>query len=84
MISYATTTGDWDRIKPLIGKADLSEDEAEGVRAILVSSGAKAFADGLAQYYANRALARLAETHIPAALRVELLPLADSVLGRTK
>jgi len=84
MISYATTTGDWDRIEPLIGKPDLTELEAEEVRAILVSSGAKAFADGLARYYANRALARLAETHIPAALRIELLPLADAVLGRVK
>jgi len=50
----------------------------------LISCGAKAFADGLARYYANRALARLAEPHIPPALRIELHPLADSVLGRVK
>jgi len=84
MISYATTTTDWAAIAPLIGKHDLTEDEAATVREALISCGAKAFADGLAQYYANRALARLAEPHIPAALRVELLPLADSVLGRVK
>ena len=41
-------------------------------------------AEGLARYYANRALSRLAEKHIPAALRDELLPVADAVLGRVK
>ena len=84
MISYATGTAAWETISPLIGKADLSEAEAEEVRAVLISSGARAFAQGLARYYGNRALARLAEPHIPAALRVELHPLADDVLGRVK
>jgi geranylgeranyl diphosphate synthase type II len=84
MISYATSTREWDDIAPLIGKSDLSEVEAELVRGVLVSSGAKGFAEGLARYYGNRALARLAEPHIPAALRVELHPVADSVLGRVK
>jgi geranylgeranyl diphosphate synthase type II len=54
------------------------------VRDVLESSGARAFAEGLARYYANRALARLAEPHIPIALRLELHPLADTVLGRVK
>ena len=84
MISYATGTADWETISPLIGKADLSEAEAKEVRAVLISSGARAFAQGLARYYGNRALARLAEPHIPAALRVELHPLANDVLGRVK
>ena len=84
MISYATGTAAWETISPLIGKADLSEAEAEEVRAVLISSGARAFAQGLARYYGNRALARLAEPHIPAALRVELHPLANDVLGRVK
>ena len=84
MISYATSTADWEHIAPLIGKHDLTESEAEEIRAVLISCGAKAFADGLARYYANRALARLAEPHIPPALRIELHPLADSVLGRVK
>jgi geranylgeranyl diphosphate synthase type II len=84
LISYATSTAEWPQIAPLIGKDDLTEAEAERVREVLVASGAKSFAEGLARYYGNRALARLAEPHIPPALRVELHPVADAVLGRVK
>jgi geranylgeranyl diphosphate synthase type II len=84
LISYATTTREWAEIEPLIGKADLSETEAERVRELLESTGARAFAEGLARYYANRAMSRLAEAHIPRALRDELLPVADAVLGRVR
>ena len=84
LISYATSTREWAQIEPLIGKPDLTEDEASRVRDILVSSGARSFAEGLARYYGNRALARLAEPHVPAALRLELHPVADAVLGRVK
>src|ERR1700712_1088054 len=45
LISYATTTKEWAEIDPLIGKSDLSEQEAECVRALLESSGARAFAE---------------------------------------
>ena len=84
MIAYATSTREWDDIAALIGKPDLSDDEAQRVREVLIASGARSFAEGLARYYANRALARLAEAHIPFALREELHPVADAVLGRVK
>jgi geranylgeranyl diphosphate synthase type II len=84
LISYATTTKEWPQIESLIGNAELTEAEADCVRGILVSSGAKAFAEGLARYYANRALARLSESHIPEALKKELYPVADAVLGRVR
>jgi geranylgeranyl diphosphate synthase type II len=84
LVSYATTTREWAQIEPLIGKADLSESEADRVRELLVRSGARVFAEGLARYYANRALSRLAEAHIPVQLRDELMPIADAVLGRVK
>ena len=84
MIAYATTTPDWERIEPLLGRPDLTEEQAAHLRGVLTSSGARSFAEGLARYYANRALARLAEPHIPSALRTELHPLADTVLRRVK
>jgi geranylgeranyl diphosphate synthase type II len=84
LLSYATSTREWAEIEVLIGKPDLTEDEAERVREVLISSGARSFAEGLARYYGNRALARLAEPHIPLALRLELHPVADAVLGRVK
>jgi len=84
LIAYATSTREWADFAHLIGDPALSEDDAARVRALLISCGAKSFAEGLARYYANRALARLAEPHIPQALRDELHPVADAVLGRVK
>ncbi|WBU37298.1 polyprenyl synthetase family protein [Homoserinibacter sp. YIM 151385] len=84
LISYATSAHGWEGIRGLVGKPDLTEEEAEQVRAVLVTSGARDFADGLARYYANRALARLVEPHVPRALREELHPVADAVLSRVR
>ncbi len=84
LIAYATSTREWNDFAHLIGDPDLSADDAARVRELLTSCGAKSFAEGLARYYANRALARLAEPHIPPALRDELHPVADAVLGRVK
>lgn len=84
MIAYAATAPGWDGVAPLFGDPDLDDDGAAQIRTHLVDSGARKFAEGLARYYANRALARLVEPHIPAALRLELHPVADAVLGRVK
>jgi len=66
----------------LFGAPDLTEADADRLRQHLVACGARAFAEGLARYYANRALGRLLEPHVPAALRTELHPIADAVLAR--
>ncbi len=84
MIAYATSTREWEAVAHLLGDPALTEEQAQSLRDVLVECGARSFAEGLARYYANRALARLAEPHIPPALRAELHPVADSVLGRVK
>lgn len=84
MIAYATSTREWDDVRHFIGDPNLTEEDAAVVRGLLVSCGAKSFTEGLARYYGNRALARLAEPHIPPSLRAELHPVADAVLGRVK
>lgn len=84
LIAYATSAEGWDGVAALLGKDDLTDAEADILRAHLVSCGARSFAEGLARYYANRALARLVEPHIPAALRAELHPVADDVLRRVR
>ncbi|MEO8261477.1 MAG: polyprenyl synthetase family protein [Pseudolysinimonas sp.] len=84
LIAYATSAPGWDTLAPLFGDPDLDETGAERLRAHLIECGARSFAEGLARYYANRALARLVEPHIPASLREELHPVADAVLGRVK
>ena len=84
MIAYACSTPHWKRLGALIGKHDLSEAEAEEARGLLSECGARTFAEDLARGYAQRALARLAEPHIPASLRDELHPVAETVLTRMK
>jgi geranylgeranyl diphosphate synthase type II len=84
LIAYASTSPGWEELAPLFGSRGLTEQDAGRLRAFLVSSGARAFAEGLARYYANRALARLVEPHIPASLRTELHPVADAVLRRAR
>jgi len=84
LIAYAASAPGWPELADLFGNPELDESGAERLRAHLIGCGAKAFAEGLARYYANRALARLVEPHIPAALRAELHPVADAVLGRAK
>jgi len=84
LIAYASSTTEWERVAHLFGDHELDESGAQLVRHALIDCGARSFAQGLARYYANRALARLAEPHIPPALRAELHPVADAVLGRVK
>lgn len=84
LIAYATSTREWADTAHLFGDPDLTDEQARILRDVLIECGARSFAEGLARYYANRALARLAEPHIPPALRAELHPVADSVLGRVK
>jgi geranylgeranyl diphosphate synthase type II len=84
LIAYATSAPGWDAVAASFGDPELDDEGAARLREHLVSCGAKSFAEGLARYYANRALARLVEPHIPAALRAELHPVADAVLGRVR
>jgi geranylgeranyl diphosphate synthase, type II len=82
LIAYASAREGWDEVACLFGDAELDEAGAERLREHLVACGARVFAEGLARYYANRALSRLLEPHVPPALRTELNPIADAVLAR--
>ncbi len=84
MIAFACSTPACARLRDLIGKSDLTGEEAMEARLLLIECGAKAFAEDLARGYAHRALARLAEPCIPAALRDELHPIAETVLKRVR
>jgi len=84
LIAHATGTKSWPLIAHLVGKPDLSCDEAESIRSVLVSSGSRGFAEGLARTYTTEALAHLNCADIPEALRLELGSLAATVLERVK
>ncbi|MBW4033817.1 MAG: polyprenyl synthetase family protein [Acidobacteria bacterium] len=84
LIAYASSVEGWSEHAGRFGNPALCDEDAELLRAHLVDCGAKAFAEGLARYYANRAMARLREPHVAATLRAELHPVAQDVLGRVK
>ncbi len=84
LIAYASAAAGWEQHDVLFGDPELCDEDAAALRAHLVNCGAKAFAEGLARYYSNRAVARLREAHIPLTLRHELHPVADDVLARVK
>ncbi len=84
LIAHATTTPEWGDIRPLIGKPDLTPDEAATVRAALVASGSRDYTEQLARSYRDRSLARLDQAGLPEALCHELTTLADEALSRVR
>jgi geranylgeranyl diphosphate synthase type II len=84
LIAHATTTAHWAEIRPLVGKADLSLDEATRIRSALEASGSREFTESLAREYVARALITIDDPEIPAALQAELETVASGVLSRVK
>ncbi|HYI33564.1 MAG TPA: polyprenyl synthetase family protein [Glaciibacter sp.] len=84
LVAHAGTTTAWKSIAPFIGKADLSEEEAERVRVDLRACGALQAAQTLAGDHAREAVALLDTPAIPAGLRLTLADLADSAVNRCR
>lgn len=74
----------WAPVSELFGKHDLNEAEAAEIRAVLVDSGARGYAENLAADYANRAWEHLASDAIPLPLRSDLQPVVRKVLERVR
>lgn len=84
LVAHAGTTTAWEAIAPFIGKPDLTEDEAERVRADLRACGALQAAQSLADDHARQAIGILDTPAIPAGLRLTLADLADSAVNRCR
>lgn len=81
MLAYAATQPEWDSIASLIGSPDLSAAEAEYVRTVLLSCGAKDYAVRLAVEHAHRATAHLDVDGVPPFLNSSLKQLLFSVIA---
>lgn len=84
LIAHAGGTDRWPLIAPLLGKPDLTETEAEQVRAQLRACGAPDAVDALARAYAGRAVAALGTALVPDVLRDALTQLAQTAVTRRK
>lgn len=84
LIAYAAGTPEWQRIAPLLGDSDLSREDAECIRELLVACGSRGYAERLASDYANRAWEALNTPAVPEAFRTEVRPLVATVLERAR
>jgi len=84
LIAHAGTTRGWPEIAPFIGKADLTEAEADTVRGLLRDCGALQATDELATDHCTRAVAALDTAAVPAPLRALLTTLAGTAVNRSR
>lgn len=81
MLSHAATTDAWNRLSPLIGRADLDAIGAADARALLTSCGSRAWTEDLARWHLDQANSAAERHQLPAALVREIRSVTDDVLG---
>ncbi|TQL46720.1 geranylgeranyl diphosphate synthase type II [Homoserinimonas aerilata] len=82
LVAHAASTEIWREMVPLFGSPTLSDLEADGLRAKLDQSGARAYAEALLAEHVQRARNVLARAEMPEALRAGLEPVIETVLRR--
>lgn len=81
LLSYAATTSHWASIASLIGSSEMTASDAEYVRSVLVSCGARDYAVNLATENAHLAVMHLETDGVPNTLRDNLERLLFSVIS---
>ena len=84
LISYATTTREWSKIEPLVGKVDLTDAEADSIRSL---SSPPALAPSPRVLPGTTPTARSGGCPSRTSRRrcvTSFFPVADAVLGRVK
>ena len=81
LLSYAATRPEWSSVVPHIGSQDMTAADAEYVRSVLVTCGAKDYAINLATENAHLAVMHLESDGVPASLRSSLERMLFSVIS---
>lgn len=81
MLSYAARQPEWSSIASLIGSPDMTAADAEYVRSVLVSCGAKDYAIKLATENAHLAVMHLESDGVPDAIRCGLRRMLFSIIS---
>ncbi|MET0975545.1 MAG: polyprenyl synthetase family protein [Leifsonia sp.] len=84
LLAHARTTAEWPSIAAYVGKPDLTEDEAELVRACLISCGSVAHTEQLARDHVALADAELSASGLPSELRQLLASFGDRAVNRSR
>jgi geranylgeranyl diphosphate synthase type II len=83
VVAHARTTPEWREIETYVGRADLSDLQAELARDALTRSGSRAFVQDLADDHARAALAAARSGDLPPALVGWIEQLSGDLLGRS-
>lgn len=81
LLSYAATRPEWSSIESLVGTEDLTPRDAEHIRSVLVSCGAKDHAIDLVAENAQLAVMHLESDGVPEPLRTSLEGLLGAVMS---
>jgi len=82
LVAHARTTGTWHEIAPLVGCADLTDTQAQQVRACLTACGSRRFVEELADDHAAMAVHIAADAGLPAALVDTVRSFGEDLVGR--
>lgn len=82
LISHAAQGPCWGELSHLIGCPDLTPEEADRARAVLIRCGARDYAQSLAEEYAARARTHLDRPSIPPQLRSVLERIVSGAVNR--
>ncbi|MBG0740190.1 polyprenyl synthetase family protein [Paeniglutamicibacter antarcticus] len=84
LTNHASRAPQWSAIAAHLGNPDLTREDAQEVRSLLILSGSRDYAQRLAGSFGDQALSRLARADIPEPLRRELEQIVSSVLTRSR
>jgi geranylgeranyl diphosphate synthase, type II len=76
LIAYAQSTSAWEPYNHLLGKPDLSVDEADVLREMLDTCGALSYVKNLIERHVDDACSMVAASSLPVSFREELIAIA--------
>lgn len=83
LMSYASTTGSWPDIRRLLNRPVISSSQADAVRGLLESCGARGYVEDQAGRCTRDALELLRTSDLPRGLAAELSSLLDHAVARS-
>lgn len=81
LVAHAATTSQWPRLRPLLGRADLTAGEADSARVLLTEGGSRAWVEELARWHLTGAVDLAARHDLPPALRSALVHTTAEILA---
>lgn len=81
LLAHASTTDVWPQLTPLVGCADLAEDDARLARELLTASGSRAWTEDLARRHLTSAVETAARHGLPGTLVRAMSTATEQILA---